>query len=196
VADVIELVKISKSYDGQVIFNEFSAKFVSGEPTLITGPSGRGKTTLLRLISGLENADGGEISTNGAKFAVMFQEPRLFPSASALDNVRAVAKNADYPLADAYFEKVGLSLDEDGKKMPSELSGGMKQRVSLARFLTFAHISGADALLLDEPFSALDGELKEKIAALISEISRDKILVVVAHDTDEAQLFGARVIEI
>ena len=104
--------------------------------------------------------------------------------------------SADYPLADAYFEKVGLSLDEDGKKMPSELSGGMKQRVSLARFLTFAHISGADALLLDEPFSALDGELKEKIAALISEISRDKILVVVSHDAAEAELWGAKVIEI
>lgn len=193
---MIELVKISKSYDGQVIFDEFSAKFVSGEPALITGPSGRGKTTLLRLVSGLENADGGEISTSGAKFAVMFQEPRLFPSANAIDNVRAVAKKADYPIADAYFEKVGLSLDEDGKKMPSELSGGMKQRVSLARFLTFAHISGADALLLDEPFSALDDETKKECAALVSEISRDKILVVVAHDTAEAQLFGARVIEI
>ena len=193
---MIELVKISKSYDEQVIFDGFSATFVPNEPAFITGPSGRGKTTLLQLISGIESADGGEIKNNGAKFAVMFQEPRLFPHINALDNVRAVVNKSDFPIADKCFEAVGLSIVEDGKKMPSELSGGMKQRVSLARFLAFAHISGADALLLDEPFSALDSELRERCAALITELVKDKILVVVGHDCAEAKLFGARIIEL
>ena len=192
----MQLINISKKYGEQVVLDGFSATFAPNEPTLIAGASGRGKTTLLRLMAGIERVDGGEVITSGEKIAVMFQEPRLFPDASALDNVRSVTKKADYPVADFYFEAVGLSLAEDGKKMPSELSGGMKQRVSLARFLTFAKISGANALLLDEPFSALDSELRDRCAALIVELAKDKILVVVGHDTAEAKLFGARVIEI
>ena len=113
-----------------------------------------------------------------------------------LDNVRAPLEKSGYHLAEKYFAATGLNPETDGKKYPDELSGGMQQRVAFARFLAYAEQSGADLLLLDEPFSALDEETSEKMAGLLAEFSRGKTLVAVSHDESDARRLGANIIRI
>ena len=126
----------------------------------------------------------------------MFQEPRLLPWKTALDNVRAPLAKTEYHLADKYFAATGLNPETDGKKYPDELSGGMQQRVAFARFLAYAEQFGAILLLLDEPFSALDEETSEKMAVLLTDFSKGKTLVTVRHDESDARLLGATIIRI
>ena len=193
---MIKLRNVSKKYGESIVFDSFSLTVNDGDRILVAGASGCGKTTLLRLICSFERADGGSVDVGGAKIAVMFQEPRLLPHKNALDNVRAVAKKAEWSVCDKYFEKMGLSLADDGKKMPSELSGGMKQRVALARFFTFAELSGADTLILDEPFAALDAERGKELCALLSEFSDHKTLIVASHGEHDAEILGAKTVKL
>ena len=157
------------------------------------GDSGRGKTTLLRLIAGLERPDSGSVETNG-KIAYMFQEHRLLPWKNALDNVKAFLPREKYALAEKYLSSVGLS--DAAKKHPSELSGGMAQRVAFARFLAYTEASDAQILLLDEPFSALDLDTAKKMIDLLLEISRDKTLVIVTHNDKQAELISGNMLYI
>ncbi len=191
-----EFKSITKKYGVDTVLDDFSLKLEKGVPTLIMGESGRGKTTLLRIAAGLELPDGGEFLSGGKKTAYMFQEPRLLPWRNALENVRAVLSKEGYHLAEKYFSAVGLDISADGKKYPSELSGGMCQRVAFARFLAYAEMSGAELLLLDEPFSALDGETSEKMAAILCEFARGKTLAVVSHDESDAEALGAEIVRI
>ena len=126
----------------------------------------------------------------------MFQEPRLLPWKNALDNVRAPLAKTEYHLAEKYLSATGLNPETDGKKYPDELSGGMQQRVAFARFLAYAGQTGADLLLLDEPFSALDEETSEKMAVLLADFSKGKTLVTVSHDESDAHRLGATIIRI
>ena len=109
----------------------------------------------------------------------MFQEPRLLPWKNALDNIRAVLPKDKKSLAAKYLSAVGL--DDSKHKFPHELSGGMAQRVALARLLAFAEADGSTLLLLDEPFSALDDETAAKMLNLIKDFSKDKAVLMVAH---------------
>lgn len=175
-----------------MIFKDLSLTIPEGSKTVITGVSGCGKTTLLRIISGLEAIDGGEVMRD-AKLAYMFQEPRLLPWKNALDNIRAVLKKEDFPLAEKYISAVGLADAE--KKFPHELSGGMAQRVAFARFLAFTEATDAELILLDEPFSALDRETAAKMLELLIKISVGKTLVLVTHDDGDIA-FADNVIEL
>ncbi|MGV1793717.1 ABC transporter ATP-binding protein, partial [Rhizobium sp. A37_96] len=134
-----------------------------GESLAIVGASGSGKTTLLRVLAGIEDADRGEVLIDGrpvqgvgADRAVIFQEPRLLPWLSVLDNVAFPLENRGLKKADArvrahqYVDLVGLS--DFAEALPSQLSGGMAQRVGIARALAVR----PEILLLDEPFGALD----------------------------------------
>ncbi len=179
------LKNINKSYENKKILNNISLEIPERGVFGVFGPSGGGKTTLLRIICGLEKPDSGEISGK-KRFSVVFQEDRLMPNMTALENVAAVS---DENTAHAWLEKVGLS--ESLRKKPGELSGGMSRRVAIARALAF----DADGLILDEPFKGLEDELKEKMAELISEYAQKKPVILVTHDEGLKKL-AANFIEI
>lgn len=168
----IILKNISKSYGENTVLDNVNIEIPDCGIFGIFGPSGCGKTTLLRIICGLEKPDSGEI-TGAKKFSVVFQEDRLMPTLTALGNVAAVSDNETAKL---WLERVGLAESLD--KLPSELSGGMKRRVAVARALAF----DAEALILDEPFKGLEAELKESIAKLICEYAQNKPVILVTHD--------------
>ncbi len=191
-----EFKNITKKYGSDTVLENFSLKLENNSPTVIMGESGKGKTTLLRIAAGLEAPDSGEFRSDGEKIAYMFQEPRLMPWKNALDNVRAPLPKNAYGLADKYFSAIGLDIGSDGGKFPNELSGGMVQRVAFARFLAFAEHTNATLLLLDEPFSALDSDTAERMAALLKEFAQGKVLAVVSHDESDAKALGARIVRI
>lgn len=193
---MLDIKNLSKSYNDKTVLCSLSFSANTHDRIVVMGGSGRGKTTLLRIIAGLEVCDSGSVTTHGENIAVMFQEPRLLPWKNAIDNVRVPLGADRAHLADKYFEAVGLSLKGDSQKMPHELSGGMKQRVALARFLAYAEASGASLLLLDEPFSALDDDTAEKMLALLKSFSEDKILLVVTHNEKHAESLGSKIIRI
>ena len=190
---MIKLQNITKKYGEQTVLENFSLTINGGERIALIGASGRGKTTLLRIVSGLEKADGGTVECGG-KMAFMFQETRLLPWKNARENILAVLNKDNAALADKYLDAVGLAEDKD--KMPSSLSGGMAQRAALARLLAFAEATDADILLLDEPFSALDGDTADKMIALLDNFAKNKTLILVTHDEAHAEKFGATIVEI
>lgn len=190
---MIELKDLTKSYGENKVIKGLSLTLADGSKTSILGPSGCGKTTLLRILAGLEQADGGKLMLQG-NVALMFQEPRLIPHLTVLENLRAPLPREHYRLADQYLSAVGLAAD--GDKLPSELSGGMAQRVAFARFLAFAEYSGADILLLDEPFSALDCDTANGIIALLDKFAKNKTLILVTHDESHADALGAKAFEL
>ena len=187
-----ELKNIRKSFGNNVVLDDFSLNLTQGSKNVVLGASGCGKTTLLRVIAGLEAIDGGEIMRD-ERIAYMFQETRLLPWKNALDNIRAVLKKEDYALADKYLSAVGLADEE--KKFPHELSGGMAQRAAFARFLAFAEATDAELLLLDEPFSALDKETAAKMLGLLKNFAVGKTLLIVTHDEGDLA-FADNVIEL
>ena len=171
---MIILKNISKSYGGKAVLDNVNIEIPGSGVFGIFGASGQGKTTLIRLLCGLEKPDGGEIiGSDGMNFSVVFQEDRLFPSLTALGNVSLVS---DETTARRLLDLVGLHGSEDTS--PDELSGGMSRRVAIARALAY----GGDALILDEPFKGLEAELKEHIGKLISEYAQTKLVIIVTHD--------------
>lgn len=184
----MRLENITKSFNGKEIFSLFSCDIPDGKITYIMGASGIGKTTLLRIIAGLDTDFCGNVEKNG-KIAYVFQEPRLFPALTVKDNVMIVGKGTD-----ARCEDILSLLELQGceNMMPDELSGGMKMRLSIARAL----YSGADIYLMDEPFGALDDEMKKRLAAKIFDFLKGKTLVVVSHSIEEAELYADKIINL
>ncbi len=188
-----EFKSISKKYGDKLLFDNFSLTVKNGEKTVLMGESGCGKTTLLRIAAGLTDPDSGEFVHDG-KTVLMFQEPRLLPWKNVLENVRAVLPKEQFFLADKYISAVGLSDAKD--KLPHELSGGMAQRVSFARFLAFAEATQADLLLLDEPFAALDKDTASNMIDILLSFSKERALILVTHDPEQAERIGDRIIRL
>lgn len=174
-----------------------------GEIVSIVGGSGCGKSTLLRIISGLDFATSGEIDIDGKKvegsekrnIGVVFQEPRLFPWCTVEKNIEfgiteKLSKEEKKEKVKYYIDLVGLNGFE--KALPHQLSGGMQQRVNIARSL----INEPKALLLDEPFGALDAFTKINLQNEVLKIWEKKktTLIIVTHDIDEAIFMGNRVV--
>lgn len=172
---MIELKKVSLSFEGKAIFKDFNLTLNDGGIVLITGNSGCGKTTLARLILGLLKTDSGSINTNGARIATVFQEDRLVPTLTAKQNISLVSNDieAEKRLAD-------MELSGSEELFPEDLSGGMKRRVSIARALAF----GGDVLLLDEAFSGIDKELALRIIDKIYKEYKDKLIIAITHRTE------------
>jgi NitT/TauT family transport system ATP-binding protein len=199
---------VSKSFQsasGTVLaLDRVSLNVAEGEFVCLVGASGCGKSTLLNIIAGLEKpdtgmvlADGKPVTGPGRERLVMFQEPALFPWLDVFGNVlfglklKPTLTNKDRrDVAKYYLELVGLSRFEHANI--HELSGGMKQRVSLARALA----PNPRVLLMDEPFAALDALTREQLYGDIQEIwsARRKTIVFVTHNVREAACLGDRVL--
>ena len=178
--DGISVKNVSKSFGGHAVLENFSAEIPLCGVTVLRGSSGAGKTTLFRLLLGLVRPDAGEIAgMSGRKPAVVFQEDRLLPWATALENA---ALGSDEARAAEALTKLGLG--ESLRLLPRELSGGMKRRVAIARALAYQ----GDILFLDEPFTGLDEENKRIAANAMLEAHIP--IFVITHDASEADLFG------
>ncbi len=182
---VKKLCKRYRTESGEkIVFDKFSAEFKDGKVTAVMGSSGIGKTTLLNCIAKLTDYDG-EIAGVGSS-AYVFQEDRLIPDKTVYDNIDFVMQTED---ADERKKRIknALSVTEllsEAFRYPSELSGGQRKRVSLAR----AFASGRDLMLLDEPLSSLDIGLKFRIFDVMKKVfkSDSKTVIMVTHDVDEA----------
>jgi len=203
---VISIKGLRKAYvdrrgnDEVVALDGIDLEVRGGEFVCIVGPSGCGKSTLLNILAGFEAPSAGtaEVAAapGAAKPTMVFQEHALFPWRTVLDNVafapemRGLAKPARHEIARRYIELVQLRGFED--KYPHQLSGGMKQRVGLARALC----NEPEVLLMDEPFAALDAQTKFLLQQEIGRIWRvtRKTVVYITHAIDEAVLLGERVV--
>ncbi len=182
----ITINKISKSFGENNIFRDFSLHLPDTGCVCLFGPSGSGKTTLLNLIANLDCPDAGELSLPEGDISIVFQEDRLLPWVSAQENIKLVLENKYASSKEALrVSKDWLSmvfLEESASKKPAELSGGMRRRVALARALAF----DGSALLLDEPFTGMDAQIKNAIFPLMAAIKKEKLIVFITHYPEEA----------
>lgn len=188
---MIELKNVSFSYGELHILKDFNLKLSGGECVQLYGVSGSGKTTVARIILGLENADSGQIVVP-QKISVVFQEDRLLENLDVLRNIRLVLDKNKYDLADSLLKEFGLY--DVRKKRVSALSGGMKRRVALARAIAY----GGDALILDEPFNGLDSDNKQIATDIIKRefIDKNKPVLLITHVKEDAELLNAIIVNI
>lgn len=185
---MIRLINVSKKYDYLEILKDFNISIEENKITCLFGPSGVGKTTIVNIVAGLTPIDKGEITgTEDAVFSYVFQEPRLLEWYNVYDNIDFVLKDIydngkRKKIVNSYIEMVGLTDYKLFK--PRALSGGMAQRVSLAR--AFAYPS--NVLIMDEPFKGLDVKLKKEMIALFVMLWNEskRTVLFITHDVDEA----------
>ncbi len=180
---MIRVSGLSVGYPGKEVLRDCSLHIPPGQHAALMGPSGCGKTTLFRVLLGLLPPEKGSVEVNG-RVSCAFQEPRLLPWRTVLQNVNAVLSDKKETLPEAMDWLRRVRLAEAAARYPAQLSGGMLQRVSLARALAF----GGDVLLLDEPLKGLDQALKEELTSLLLENCRGRTLLLVTHDPAEAAL--------
>jgi NitT/TauT family transport system ATP-binding protein len=196
----VQLTEVSKAYgtgaSRLLALDNVSLAVADGEFVCIIGASGCGKSTLLNLVAGLDKPTSGAIDTGGRRVGLMFQEPALFPWLTAGRNVelalraRGVPRAQRRPMTAELLDAVRLGGFAD--KRPHELSGGMRQRVAMARALAL----DADVLLMDEPFGALDAMTRDLLHDELERICAERTLTVlfVTHNVREAARLGDRVI--
>lgn len=187
---MLKLTGISHSYGDLPVLNNRDLTLNSGQRLALMGPSGCGKTTLLRIAMGLLKPTEGIVENTFRKTSVVFQEPRLLQWRTALENVNLVLGDGKSTLetAGAFLEQVKLSDAAD--KYPRELSGGMQQRVAVARALA----ADGDLLILDEPFKAMDEALREQVIARVAETKA--AILLVTHEESEAEMLGCEIIRL
>ena len=169
---------VCKSYDGRPILRNVSFTAGTDRPTCLRAPSGTGKTTLLRLLLGLERPDSGTITLpEPCRWAAVFQENRLLEHLDAMANLRFAAGPAlEKERARRLLEELGL--EEAGGKLVRAYSGGMKRRLALARAL----LVPCDALALDEPFAGLDADNRRRAWACVEREAAGKIVLLSSHE--------------
>lgn len=206
---MLELRNINKAFGGKQILTNFSLSIPEKQILAIVGPSGGGKTTLLRMLAGLETIDSGEIYYNGESLAIdelekrnllgfVFQDFQLFPHLSVLDNLTlspiktmSMDKEVAEKKARGLLEQLGLAGHADA--FPFSLSGGQKQRVALAR----AMMINPEIIGYDEPTSALDPELRLEVEKLILQNKdRGMTQIVVTHDFQFAENIADQILKV
>lgn len=187
----MKLKNVSKSFDGKAVLQDVSIGIKQGEIVLVSGVSGRGKTTLLRLMMGLIKPDEGEVDDIPRSIAAVFQEDRLPNEFTPYVCVKMTAPHGvSRETVLSHLAEVGLA--DSVNKPVSQLSGGMRRRVAIAR----AMVCDALTVFLDEPFTGLDRETKLKTIDYIKKYTQGKTLIVVSHDDEDASLLNARKIRI
>lgn len=206
---MLELRNINKAFGGKQILTNFRLSILEKQILAIVGPSGGGKTTLLRMLAGLETIDSGEIYYNGESLAIdelekrnllgfVFQDFQLFPHLSVLDNLTlspiktmSMEKEVAEKKARGLLEQLGLAGHADA--FPFSLSGGQKQRVALAR----AMMINPEIIGYDEPTSALDPELRLEVEKLILQNKeRGMTQIVVTHDLQFAENIADQILKV
>ncbi len=210
---MINIVGLSKTFNGQPVFSGIDLTLDTGDVVVIIGPSGTGKSTLLRCLNGLEQADSGiielhdqrvDLATADAhsiralrqRMGFVFQNYALFANKTALENltegltqVQNIPKSEALPIAMSWLEKVGLANKKDA--YPSELSGGQQQRIGIARALS----QQPDIVLFDEPTSALDPETVDEVLNLMRSLALQKTtMLVVTHEMQFAREVATEVV--
>ena len=206
---MLELRNINKAFGGKQILTNFSLSIPEKQILAIVGPSGGGKTTLLRMLAGLETIDSGEIYYNGESLAIdelekrnllgfVFQDFQLFPHLSVLDNLTlspiktmSMEKEVAEKKARGLLEQLGLAGHADA--FPFSLSGGQKQRVALAR----AMMINPEIIGYDEPTSALDPELRLEVEKrILQNKERGMTQIVVTHDLQFAENIADQILKV
>lgn len=188
---MIKINNLCKSYGHKIIYNHFNLTIPSHQITCILGESGCGKTTLLRMLAGLESYQSGKIiGLEEAKISFVFQEDRLMSWLSVEDNLRYVLEGQEKEEKDKKIEwslKL-LKLETERKNSVSHLSGGMKRRVAVARAIAYDY----NVLLMDEPFKGLDDKLKWDIIDQLKVYweSQKHTIIIVTHDQKVAEYLG------
>lgn len=182
---------VRRVFGDRAVLDGIDLTLAKGEFVALLGPSGTGKTTLLRILAGLDTADGGQITVPRAR-SVVFQEPRLVPAHRVWRNVILGWRRARSHRARAIDALTEVGLGNHGDAWPFTLSGGEAQRVALARAL----VTEPGLLLLDEPFAALDALTRIKMQDLVGELVRRHrpAVLLVTHDVDEAILLADRIL--
>lgn len=187
---ILKISNVQKSFKDISVLKDFSMVVNREEILCIIGPSGCGKSTLLNIISGLVKPSGGEVVNNSLNISYVFQEDRLLPWKNVYENIRIVNKECSREKCLDLISKVGLKGFEG--YYPSELSGGMRQRCSIARAFNYE----ADLMLMDEPFKSLDYNLRIDMIKYLLKLWKNtkKSIVFVTHEIDEALLLGDRIL--
>mgnify|MGYP002519629352 CR=1 FL=1 len=198
----IEISGICKSFESKSVLDGVSLELPPGSVTALSGPSGRGKTTLARLLLGFEQPDAGTIRIRsaagkaaGAEAAILFQEDRLLPWLNVYDNMALSRINNAGETPDNEIRKIAEALELTGalSLMPSQLSGGMKHRAALGR--TF--LAEANLLILDEPFRGLDEALKDRIVErLWKKTTEGKTVLLISHNAEDCKKLSERIVSI
>ncbi|EMF0295272.1 amino acid ABC transporter ATP-binding protein [Enterococcus hirae] len=207
---MIELKKVSKAFGEKKVINALDLVIPDGQTMAIVGPSGGGKTTLLRILAGLEKADSGEFYLDGVAFdpfelktkeqvvGVVFQDFQLFPHLSIFDNITLAPKMVLKQSKETYTKKAQKLADSLGisdllNNYPYQLSGGQKQRVAIARALAM----NPRVLAYDEPTSALDPELRQQVENLIVSLKAEGVTqIIVTHDLVFAENVGDQLVKV
>ncbi|MFV7789277.1 ATP-binding cassette domain-containing protein [Aliarcobacter lanthieri] len=193
----IKTTRLTKSFGNRVVLSDFDLHINKGEFICIVGKSGCGKSTFLRLVGGLEKISSGKLLLDGVESLginsntrIMFQDSRLLPWKTVIENVALGLPKESYHLALDALDEVGLHARAND--WPANLSGGQKQRVALARAL----VHKPKLLLLDEPLGALDALTRIEMQTLIERIWQEHefTVLLVTHDVSEAVILGDRVV--
>lgn len=186
---MINFNNINIKFDEKVLYDNFSISFEESTVNFVMGESGIGKSTLIKYIK-------NQLISNGVKVSVVFQESRLIPWKNVYKNLDIVIKNKSTKREDRKIKindiLQNLNLSNCTELYPHELSGGMKQRVSIARALIY----DADIFIMDEPFKGLDKENKESIIKFIRKYFYDnkKTVIIISHDINEVREFANKII--
>ncbi|WP_353172317.1 ABC transporter ATP-binding protein [Paracandidimonas soli] len=195
--NALHIRHLTHRYGLEDVLSNVSLDLYAGETLALVGPSGCGKSTLLHIVAGLLTPSEGKVISGFKGLGCMFQQPRLMPWKTTVDNIALGLKALSVPAAARRRQAAALALrlgleEDDLQKYPHELSGGMQSRVALGRALALA----PDLLLLDEPFSALDIGLKLELYGLLREQaqSRGSAILMITHDLMEAVRLADRIV--
>lgn len=189
----MQITNLTKRFGKKLLFENLSFTVPENGIIAINGESGKGKTTLFRIIAGLDKKYSGNIDYgNIKKISYVFQEPRLLPASTTLENVALPLGNTPEAKEKAkeYLTKVGL--ENDLNTYPDELSGGMKMRAAIARALAY----DGDILLLDEAFNGIDKDMATVIMDLIKDYAETRPVLVITHIREHLDYLGCKTIEL